>query len=269
MSLLKSLFASRRDAGYVYERHPLGPEYAWLSPERVRIGSGALAGREFTLTTEIKDGEAHFRAMDGSDELGHADVERGAPEAGVVLWFVTVREDLRQKGLASILVRVALRQMLKLHGSSSYAIRMLRLIEPNEQITKIRNVGIAVLSRRLGMDSEFDLEALLRQGNVQTIELIAADGPTPPGYRIVIKTVPYVLIAFLTDPVTGRPFPDGHRIYNSLVSPESAMRWVQDRMIVIGNGNYVLRRDGINEMVNHLADNETEAREFIRRVRPV
>lgn len=221
------------------------------------------------MTFEVSDSEAHVHLLRRGAEIGHCDFEREAPEAAVVLWYIWVEEALRQHGLASIMARFGLRRMIELHKSASYAIRMLRLIKPSERITKIRNVGIAVLSRKLGFASEYELESLLNEGNVQAIELIAADEGTPPGYRIVLKDMPYVLILFLVDPENGRPYLGGHPIYNSLVSPESARRWLAERMIVIGNGNYVLRQDGISEMVNHIADNEAEAQTFAHRIRPV
>jgi ribosomal protein S18 acetylase RimI-like enzyme len=251
------------------DRGPDGPSAPGPAGGRIRLREGPSAGQEFQLTFEASDREAHVHLRRDGEEFGHCDFERDAPEANVVLWYIWVTEALRRHGLASIMARYGLRQMLERHKSASYAIRMLRLISPGERITKIRNVGIAVLSRKLGLASEYDLESLLTEGNVQAIELIDADEDTPPGYRIVLKDLPYVLIVFLVDPENGRPYPGGHRIYNSLVSPEAARRWLAERMIVIGNGNYVLRQDGIAEMVNHLADDAEEARVFAGRIRPV
>lgn len=269
MSLFQRLFAPTRKSAVQFQASGLGPAYDRLDPERIRVREGPSAGQEFRLTFEASDREAHVHLQRGGEEVGHCDFELGAPEADVVLWYIWVTETSRRHGLASIMARYGLRRMLGLHKSAGYAIRMLRLINPSERITKIRNVGIAVLSRKLGLASEYDLESLLNEGNVQGIDLIDADEETPPGYRIVLKDLPYVLIVFLVDPENGRPYPGGHRIYNSLVSPEAARHWLAERMIVIGNGNYVLRQEGIAEMVNHLADSAEEAQVFARRIRSV
>ena len=45
--------------------------------------------------------------------------------------------------------------------------------------------------------------------------------------------------------------------------------WVRRGLIVVGNGNYVLRSTGINQFVNHIATDEFEAKVFRRRVRGV
>lgn len=281
MSIIRRLFPPTTKSAVRFQAKLLGPAYDRIDGDpdgpsapsqaggRIRLREGPSAGQEFQLTFEASDREAHVHLRRDGEEVGHCDFERDAPEVDVVLWYIWVTEASRRHGLASIMARFGLRQMLELHKSASYAIRMLRLINPSERITKIRNVGIAVLSRKLGLASEYDLGSLLTEGNVQGIDLIDADEETPPGYRIVLKDLPYVLIVFLVDPENGRPYPGGHRIYNSLVSPDAARHWLAERMIVIGNGNYVLRQDGIAEMVNHLADDAEEARFFARRIRPV
>ena len=216
MSIIRRLFPPTTKSAVRFQAKLLGPAYDRIDGDpdgpsapsqaggRIRLREGPSAGQEFQLTFEASDREAHVHLRRDGEEVGHCDFERDAPEVDVVLWYIWVTEASRRHGLASIMARFGLRQMLELHKSASYAIRMLRLINPSERITKIRNVGIAVLSRKLGLASEYDLGSLLTEGNVQGIDLIDADEETPPGYRIVLKDLPYVLIVFLVDPENGR-----------------------------------------------------------------
>lgn len=267
VSALRRLFSSK-PRPVSFDPKPFGPAFEYLEADRIRMTEGEFQGQEFSLKTEVTDDEAHVYLNNNGTRVGHCDIQRNAHEATVVLWNIVVQEQLRHKGFASIIAHHAFRQMVELHKSASYGVRMLRLIKPSERITKIQNIGIGVISRKLGFAPEYDLRALLRQQNIQMIEFISSDGVMPPGYRIVLKSFPLVLIAFLVDPETGKPYPGNHRIYNSLVTSETAENWVDGRMIIIGNGNYLLRRDGVNEMINHLAKNDTEASIFARRIKP-
>jgi hypothetical protein len=265
---LRSFFAPKTKT-VLFDPKPFGPTVLPLEGETVQIEEGDLKGQVFKLSTEVTDDEAHVLLHRDGKQIGHADYQRNAMEASIVLWNIVVQEDLRHKGLASIMARVGFRHLLELHKNATFAIRMLRLIKPSERITKIQNVGIGIIARKLGFSPEYDLQNLLRQRNIQVIELIPASEVMPPGYRIVLKTFPLVLIAFLVDKGTDKPFPGGHKIYNSLVTPETAEQWVGERMLIIGNGNYMLRADGIGTLINHLAVNQAEAGVYARRVHSV
>ena len=215
---LRGFFAPKPKT-VIFDPKPFGPTLQRIDEETVRIEEGDLKGQVMKLTTQVTEDEAHVLLHQDGKQIGHADFQRNAMEASIVLWNIVVQENLRHKGLASIMARVGFRQLIELHKTASFAIRMLRLIKPSERITKIQNVGIGVIARKLGFSPEYDLQKLLRQQNIQVIELIPATELMPPGYRIVLKTFPLVLIAFLVDQANGKPFPGGHKIYNSLVTP--------------------------------------------------
>jgi len=265
---LRRLFAPRPKSVVFFAPKPLGPKYSHRDDATIVPEEGEFAGQEFQMTHEITEDEAHVHLLRNGKEIGHCDIQRNAHEASIVLWNIVVQEQLRHKGFASIMTFAGFRKMLELHKNASFAVRMIRLIKPSEKITRIQNVGIGVISRKLGFSAEYDLQALLRQQNIQVIELISSDGVMPPGYRIVLKSYPLVLIAFLVDPDTNKPYPSQHRIYNSLVTAESAEVWAKEGRIIIGNGNYLLRRGGIETIINHLATNETEATIYAQRIRP-
>ncbi|MEO0073242.1 MAG: hypothetical protein ABIK43_01095, partial [candidate division WOR-3 bacterium] len=94
-----------------------------------------------------------------------------------------------------------------------------------------------------------------------------AKGDFPPSFKIVIRTFPLVLIAFVLDPETLKPVSD-FNTYMKLSRDQSIVYdWVRRGLIVIGNGDYWLRKNGLDQFVNHLAADEFEARVFRRRVR--
>jgi hypothetical protein len=251
----------------LYDRKPLGPAFEMPDPERLRIVQGPLSGWEFKMITEVSDDEAHVRLFREGREVGHCDLQRNAFEATVVLWNIVVQEDLRHKGLASVMAFTAFRKMLELYTSASFGIRMIRLIKPKETVTRVQNVGIGVIARKLGFSPAYSLEKILRRDNIQLVQLVSADADMPPAYRIVLKTFPLVLVAFVVDQDTAKPFDRQHPIYSHEVKPEMVESWVACRSIIIGNGNYLLREDGIEAMINHLATSELEADIYNTRIR--
>ncbi len=197
----------------------LGPAIEPLEGNKVRILEGGLTGQVFDLSTVLSEDEAHvFLHLDGK-QVGHADIQRNTFEASIVLWNIVVQENLRNNGLASLMIRTGFRRMLELHKKPSFAIRMIRLIRPKDRVTKVQNIGIGIIARKLGFSPEYDLPALLVRDNIQVIEYLESDGVMPPGFRIVIKVFPLVLVAFVVDPFTGKPFSRVHPFYQQHVFP--------------------------------------------------
>jgi hypothetical protein len=242
-----------------YRRRPLGPAFEHLDAERIRILEGPLAGSELRMVTEVTEDEAHVRLYREDKEIGHADIQRNAFEATIVLWNIVVQEDLRHKGLASIMAFTGFRRMLELYTSASLGIRMIRLIKPKDTTTRVQNIGIGIIARKLGFTSAFNLEKILNRDNIQMVQLVTADAGMPPAYRIVLRTFPLILVAFLVDQDTQKPFDSRHPMYTQQVRPEMVEDWVARRSIIIGNGNYLLLEPGIEQAINHLATNELEA----------
>ena len=258
-----------RSAPFVYDPQPLGPAIERLDADRILILEGALQGQLFELSTVVAEEEAHVLLHRDGKQVGHVDIQRNGSEASVVLWNIVVQEDLRHKGLASLMARTGFQRMMELHNRPSFAIRMIRLIRPQDRLTRVQNIGIGVIARKLGFTPQHNLSEILVRDNIQVIEFIDSDGTMPPAFRLVLKVFPLVLVAFVVDPYNQKPFSRGHPFYTQRVLPETVESWVNDRMIIIGNGNYLLRRDGIPRWINHIARNEPEAQTLARSIRPV
>ncbi|MEO0010083.1 MAG: hypothetical protein ABIK51_06155 [candidate division WOR-3 bacterium] len=258
-----------REKPFVWEPGRIGPKFDWLDHTHILIREGPLANREMEIVTEIFPNKANvFVSMDG-EKIGRTYIERDPPGVGVILWDIAVKEGFRRKGIASIMTYVIFRELLSIQKSAFFKIRMMRLMKPAEKNIELQNVGIGVIGNRLGFTPEFNLDRLLRPDNIVSLEVLPAKGEFPPSFKIVIKTFPLVLIAFVLDTDTLKPV-DDFRTYVQLTKDESTIyNWVRRGLIVVGNGNYWLRRNGIDQFVNHLATDEWEARDFRRKVRPV
>ncbi len=254
---------------FVWRPGRVGPRLQTIGPDRIRILEGDLAGQELVLTTELLPTKADIYASLDGQPVGRAYVERDPPEKGIVLWDVAVKEGFRKKGIASIMVCRIFRELIAQQRVATFRIRMIRLMKPADRNIELQNVGIGVIGNRLGFTPEFDLKRLLKPSNVTGIEILPSKNGFPPSFKVVIKTFPLVLIAFVLDPDSRRPV-DDFRTYVRLMKDERTIYdWVGRGLIVIGNGNYCLRAAGIAQFVNHLATDEFEARVFRQRVRGV
>lgn len=261
--------ALRRTPRFVWHPGRVGPRFRTLGPDLIRILDGDLAGRELALKTELLPTKAQVYASLDGRQVGRAYVERDPPDRGIILWDVAVKEGFRRKGIASIMVCRIFRELLAHQRVGTFRIRMIRLMKPADRNIELQNVGIGVIGNRLGFTPEFNLKRLLKPANVTGIEVLPAKNGFPPSFKVVIKTFPLVLIAFVLDPDSHRPV-DDFRTYVRLMKDERTIYdWVGRGLIVIGNGNYCLRSAGLDRFADHLATDEFEARVFRRRVRGV
>lgn len=270
-NLWRSLFAPslRLPKNFYFSPQPLGPKFEWVSPDRIHILEGFFQDKIFRVISEITPKEAHFFLELDGKVVGKVDLERNAPEATIVLWNIVVEKPFRHKGLASLLTFIAFRELLRLHHQASFFIRMVRLIKPSDKEIRVQNVGIGVIAKKLGFSPEYNLTQLFAEKNIAEITPLPAFEDMPPAYRIVLRSYPLVLVSFLCDPKTSHPFDEFNPIYKSVITPDVARVWLSDGMIIIGNGNYQLKKEGLNRMVNHLARNEEEAEVFYRKIRPL
>ncbi|MEO0079814.1 MAG: hypothetical protein ABIK44_03960 [candidate division WOR-3 bacterium] len=258
-----------REKPFVWKPGRIGPRFEWLDYSRIRILEGGLAGKVLEIKTEVFPDKANTFALLDGEQIGRTYIERDPPGKGVILWDIAVKQPFRRKGVASIMTYVSFRELLSQQQTAFFKIRMMRLMKPAEKNIELQNVGIGVIGNRLGFTPEFNLDRLLRPDNIVGLEILPAKGDFPPSFKIVIKTFPLVLIAFVLDPDTLKPV-DDFRTYVQLSKDETIIyNWVRRGLIVIGNGNYWLRRNGLDQFVNHLATDEYEARDFRRRLRGV
>ncbi len=259
----------RKEPPFVWRPGRIGPRFEWLDHTHIRILDGPLQGKQMEIITDIRERTASvFASIDGK-RVGRTYIDRNPPGFGVDLWDIAVMEGYRRKGIASIMTYVGFRELLTIQQKAAFKIRMMRLMKPSDKNIELQNVGIGVIGNRLGFTPEFDLEKILRPSNIVGLSILPAKGDFPPSFKIVIKTFPLVLIAFILDTDTLKPVED-FRTYVQLTKDETVIYdWVRRGLIVIGNGNYRLGKSGLDQFANHLATDEYEARIFRRRLRPL
>ncbi len=266
---LRSVFKNRRPpvrTPFTWKPSKFCPRFEWLGQRRIRILQGALAGKEADILSEILPDKAAISIYLQQDEIGRANIERNPPGVGIILWDIVVKEEYRQRGVASIMTYCIFRELLFRQDVAFFKIRMLRVMKPGESDVELQNIGICVIGNRLGFTPEFNLDQLLRPNNIIDLKIIPGSGGYPPGFKIVTKSYPFVLIAFVLHPETLKPV-DSFRTYVQLTRDDSIIyNWVRRGLIVIANGNYLLRRQGIDQFVNCIAVDEPEAQFFRRKI---
>lgn len=264
---LRRAFVKERP--FLWSPGRIGPQFEWLDYTHIRFREGALKGSRFELVTEILETKANVYISEQGSQVARACVERDPPGKGVCLSEIAVDEPYRRKGLASIMTYCIFRELLAMQETAFFKIRMMRMLKPTERNVEVQNVGIGVIANRLGFTPELIVEKILSPSNVTGIEILPAKGDFPPSFKILARTFPLVVIAFVLDADTMKPVAD-FRTYVKLSKEQpTILELAQKGLIVIGNGSYWLRRDGIDQFVNHLATDEHEASAFRRRVRGV
>jgi GNAT superfamily N-acetyltransferase len=253
----------------VHDWHPksIGPRFDWLAHDRIRVKDGQLAAREFVVETRLEKRHAFLYLSEGDKRVGQASIERDPPGQGVVLWDIGVRPDLRRKGLASIMTWIIFRELIEHQQTVSFRIRMITSVKAGDKDVETQNLGICVVANRLGFTPEWDLEKLLVKENVDRIELMPPKDRSPAGFKILVRTYPLVLIAFLLDRDTQRPVSDYGTYLRLSKDERSVQQWVKKGLLVVSNGNYVLREGGFGRFLDAVAIDTGEAYTFGQRLR--
>ena len=257
MSLVKFLrwllgLKPKQETKFIWKPARIGPAFEWCDDKTVRIIDGPLSGKELGITTEVFDDKANIYANLDGQQVGRTYIERDPPGKGIILWDIAVQEGYRQMGIASLMTYFIFRELLSAQEEAFFKIRMMKLMKPTVKSVELQNIGIGVIGNRLGFTPEFDIERILKPSNIVSVSVLPAAHGFPPSYKIVVKTFPMVLIAFVLDQDTLRPIGD-FRTYVKLMKDERIIyEWVKKGAMVIGNGNYLLKREGIDLSLIHI-----------------
>jgi hypothetical protein len=262
-----------------------GPCYT-LSGGRLVVESGPLAGTVLDFKRSASDTKADFslhelagaRSPASADPVAHCHFDREPDNGTETLWGIFIRSRFRHRGLATLLVRLAFRDLLASGRRHWFAIRKLMQVDsegrsqpqapggpkpgrPQSSRITLHNLGLGLVALRLGFKPKPDLERLLAPGNVKAVQAIPPAPPSPPGLLLRIETLPGLLVAVLIDPETGRPLADAGA-YERFVSPRQLLRQAVAGQAIVGNIDYRLSRSAIQPFAARLADDESELRHF-------
>jgi hypothetical protein len=253
--------------GTSFTPKPFGPAYIIENDNQVKILEGNLKDQIFSIEKESSDHHLKLILISQDKAIGHCYAEY-EKNSSITVWDVVLDASHRMSGLASLMVKIVLRELLFLQKTTCIRFRMVQLFKPDEKEIKLQNVGIGVMMYKLGLTCEYDLPALIVQNHVDNVEVIFASDPTPPAFKMKLNVYPFTLIAFIMDLDTAKPI-NNLDVYTRFQSQyEVIIDWVKHRQLVIGNANYLLKDDGIGEFVNRIANNTNEAELFFNRIKP-
>jgi hypothetical protein len=239
-----------------------GPAFQLVDINKLQILEGPLENSIFNMEQDISGCQMRLFLKNNGNIIGRALCDRNPRSGDIIYWDVMVNEQYRMKGLASVMTKYILRELLSIQKKVKFLLRMIKLFRPTDKSIKLQNVGIGVIAHRLGLTCEFDLPKILNPLNILKIEILPPDGIFPPSYKIVLQTYPYVLIGFIVDPATLKPISSYNTYIQMIQRPEIIEEWIKTKAIVIGNGNYTLKKNGINNLIQCIAYDEMEAEHF-------
>jgi hypothetical protein len=214
------------------------------------------------MEQDVSENQMRLFLKSNGNIIGRTLCDRNPRSGDIIYWDVMVNEQYRMKGVASVMTKYILRELLSMQKRVKFLLRMIKLFRPTDKLIKLQNVGIGVIAYRLGLNCEFDLPKVLNKLDIIKIEILPPDGIFPPSYKIVLQTYPYVLIGFIIDPGTLKPINSYDTYIQMIQRPEIIDEWIRTKAIVIGNGNYILKKNGINKLISCIAFDEYEAEYF-------
>ncbi|MCS7258721.1 MAG: hypothetical protein NZ601_05110 [candidate division WOR-3 bacterium] len=254
-----------------FQPRPFGPTFEWTAKNIIKITSGPLLNQEFILENKEREGvfDSYLYSLDPgaqTRELAHSFCEY-EKNFHLTIWDVMVDRSLRKYGLAELLIKFQLRELLVRQKFSEFRIRMLQLFEPETKVeVKLKNVGIGVIAYKLGLSCEYDFSEFVKNNEIKEINVIPPAHNNPPAYQIYLKSFPYVLVAFMIDIDKEKPLTDYATYLRLKTALEFLLEMAKHRALIIGNADYILRPNGINDFISRIADNENEAQFFYNRL---
>ena len=237
---------------------PFGPAFDWEGNHNIIISDGKLKGQKFFIEKEFTEKTAQIKVYLQGERIAHCLAEYNK-DSLVEIWDMVVAERSRQNGLASLAVKLLLRETAFKQNVMRFKFRMIKLFKPDEIEIKLINAGSGIIAHRLGTTCEFDIEKLILDKHVRGIEVILPIGNNPPAFKILLDVYPYMLISFLIESITEKVIFD-YEFYSKFRSQfEVIADWARHRQLVIGNADYFLYGDGINDFINCIATSKAEA----------
>lgn len=251
----------------------------------VRVTGGPLSGTTLSFERHVQRHRADFALLLGDVRLGHYHFDRDGRRGLETMWEIIVAHEHQGKGLAALLVRLALRELL-LTGRRHW-VDMRRLMELDAGIrrpgddtgpptragirtrTHITNIGIGIIAARLGFIPKPEYAAAFRSEMVTAVSLIEPEGNNPPAWLVHLKTLPGLASIVMLEPdIDGRLAPlRDLAAYRRFVNPAAEFRRALRGETLIGNIDYELSLSNLTRFCRCLCNTPAEYRAMRRRLR--
>jgi hypothetical protein len=127
---------------------------------------------------------------------------------------------------------------------------------------------MGIIAARLGFRPELPLEDIIHEGNLTGIAAMPGDSASPPALKIMLRSFPSLLVAYVLNPDTMKPTSD-LRPYLEIKQDNDLIHTLLQQGLLLVKGSYRLGDSGIERFVNALATDEEEAIQFRSRIRPL
>lgn len=238
---------------------PFGAVFQWVGQNSIKIIQGEFTDQIFKIRKTASEEQVHMNFFHNSVEIGHCYAEL-IKNSMITIWDVVVERPYQHKGLAEMMVKILAKELFAQQKSSQFQIRMLQLFKPHQAEIQLQNVGLGVIAFKLGLTCEYDINVFLTNNNINEFEVIAPTETIGPAYKINLNCYPYTMIAFLIDIEKEKPITNFDTYIKFRRSTELMLDLARHRALIIGNANYLLKENGIDDFISRVADSGNEAK---------
>lgn len=242
----------------------LGPPFQRVKPAEIKIIEGKLAEKVLQTIFKFEPTKTTLTLKIENNTLGTAHADYESSKRRTTLFDAYVQNEYQMQGLASLLVHLLFREQLVYTDTNSFDIRMVMKATGEKEV--IENVGMGLIALKLGFEPDINYPELFAGGNVSGIDIIPAREIHPFGYKISLRSSPWTIVLVLLDSITQKPVKD-LSAYEHFIRPEDFIELVKSGQGVLGNVDYILNKNYIEQFVSYIAENEEEFTQFVKRLK--
>ncbi len=246
------------------EIKPLGPRFQRLKPTEIKITEGKFTNQVFQTICKIEPTKTTLSLKLEDKVIGTAHAEYEPTKRRTTLFDAFTQNEFQMQGLASLMVHLLFREQLLYTETESFDIRMVMKATGEKEV--IENVGMGLIALKLGFEPAINFSELFAGKNVSNIEIIPADGINPAGYKLTLRSSPWTIILVLLDPIAKKPVKD-LSAYEHFIRPEDIAELVKAKEAVLGNVDYILNKNFVEQFVSYIAENREELQQFLKKLK--
>lgn len=249
----------------MFEIKNLGPRFVWLkTPNQIKITEGKFANFVFQTVFKIEPTKTTLTLKLEDRIIGTVHAEYEPVKRRTTLFDAYIQNDFQMQGLASLMVHLLFRGQLLYTETKNFDIRMVMKASGEKEV--IENVGMGLIALKLGFVPTLNCSEILTNNNVSSVDIVPADGNYPFGYKIALRSSPWTIIFVILDPVTHKPIKD-LSAYEHFIRPEDLVELVKTNRAVLGNIDYILNPNSIEQFVAYIAESEEEFNQFLKKLK--
>lgn len=248
----------------VLEIKPLGPRFQRRKATEIQIVEGEFNQSILQIISQIEPTKTTLTLKLKDKLIGMAHAEYEPKKRCTTLFDTFVAEEYRRRGFASLMVHLLFREQLLYTATENFEIRMVMKATGAKEV--IENIGMGLIALKLGFEPNINYQELFSPSNLDKLEIIPANGINPYGYKLSLSVSPWTVVLVLLDPLTKRPVKDLND-YEHFIRPEDIRELVKGNQAVLGNVDYRLNQNRVEQCVAYIAENQEEFREFLKKLK--